>query len=156
MESASRHRLLDSLKQRQAVADIEEDDNRMEAQARSILIVDDDEKARWISERIMKKAGYQVFTAINGEDGLQKARDLLPDLIILDVMMPKLNGYEVFQYLKSSSITENIKVVMLTAKGDRNEINAEGKAVIAGFEVDGFLTKPVPVQELIACVQMLV
>jgi len=122
-----------------------------------ILIVDDSRPTVMILERVLKKEGYEVFTAYDGEQGLQRAGELQPDLIVLDVMMPGLNGYEVCQRLRREPRTAGIGVLMLTAKGGIDDpkvkrgFSSALKERMAGFEAGAveFLTKPVSAKELI-------
>jgi two-component system alkaline phosphatase synthesis response regulator PhoP len=82
-----------------------------------ILVVDDEVNITQILEFSLGAEGYQVVTAANGEEAVDKARREQPDLIVLDIMMPKIDGYEACRILKSSPITKNIPIVLLTAKG---------------------------------------
>ena len=79
-----------------------------------ILLAEDDRILRKAGEVSLKKKGYEVISAADGEDALAKARDHKPDLVLLDVMMPKLNGFEVLQALKGEAETRDIPVIMLT------------------------------------------
>ena len=82
-----------------------------------ILVVDDEINITQILEFSIGAEGYEVLTALNGEDAVDKARRELPDLIILDVMMPKIDGFEACRILKANPLTKNIPVILLTAKG---------------------------------------
>lgn len=82
-----------------------------------ILVVDDEVNITQILEFSIGSEGYEVITAQNGEDAIDKARREQPDLIILDIMMPKIDGYEACRILKANPLTKNIPVVLLTAKG---------------------------------------
>ncbi|MBN1164056.1 MAG: response regulator [Candidatus Krumholzibacteriota bacterium] len=82
-----------------------------------VLVVDDEVNITQILEFSIGAEGYEVVTALNGEDAIEKARREQPDLIILDVMMPKIDGYEACRILKANPLTKNIPVVLLTAKG---------------------------------------
>lgn len=82
-----------------------------------ILVVDDDRPTVMIISSVLKKHGYNVFTAFDGYHGLRKAREEKPHLIILDIMMPRINGYQVARRLKRDPETANIAVLMLSAKG---------------------------------------
>ena len=82
-----------------------------------ILVVDDEVNITQILEFSIGAEGYEVVTAANGEEAIDKARREQPDLIILDVMMPKIDGYEACRILKANPLTKGIPVVLLTAKG---------------------------------------
>jgi DNA-binding response OmpR family regulator len=82
-----------------------------------ILVVDDEINITQILEFSLGAEGYEVLTARNGEEAIDKARREQPDLIVLDIMMPKIDGYEACRILKSNPLTKAIPVVLLTAKG---------------------------------------
>jgi len=122
-----------------------------------ILVVDDDRPTVMIIESVLKKEGYEVYTASNGKAGLDKAREVKPNLMILDIMMPEMNGYEVCHRLSKDPDTANIAILMLTAKGD---VQSDTKASwqyagrvqdrLRGFATGAvdFLTKPVKAKDL--------
>ncbi|MCS6809120.1 MAG: response regulator [Bacteroidota bacterium] len=113
-----------------------------------ILVIEDDVSLReFMIKYFLEKEGYQVITAENGEVGLAKATQELPDLIICDIMMPKMNGYEVIQALHENPATASIPFIFLTAMSDRANIR-DGMNLGA----DDFLTKPFVSQELISAV----
>jgi two-component system response regulator MprA len=113
-----------------------------------ILVVDDDAKIRTVVRRGLAFEGYRVVEAGSGEEGLEKAREHLPDLVILDVMMPGMDGLEVTRRLRSSG--DEIAILMLTA---RDEV----KDRVAGLEngADDYLVKPFNFEELLARVHAL-
>jgi len=82
-----------------------------------ILVVDDEVNITQILEFSIGAEGFEVITASNGEEAIDKARKEQPDLIILDIMMPRIDGYEACRILKANPLTKNIPVVLLTAKG---------------------------------------
>ncbi|MCX5753384.1 MAG: response regulator [Candidatus Krumholzibacteria bacterium] len=82
-----------------------------------VLVVDDEVNITQILEFSIGAEGFEVITAQNGEEAIEKARREQPDLIILDVMMPKIDGYEACRILKANPLTRSIPVVLLTAKG---------------------------------------
>ena len=82
-----------------------------------ILVVDDEINITQILQFSIGAEGYEVITAQNGEEAIEKARREQPDLIILDIMMPRIDGYEACRILKANPLTKNIPVVLLTAKG---------------------------------------
>lgn len=81
---------------------------------KKIVLVEDDEVMARMYRRVFSFGGFDVIVATDGEDGLEKIKQTLPDLVILDVMMPKMNGLEVLGKLKTDLRTKNIPVVMLT------------------------------------------
>lgn len=102
-----------------------------------ILVVDDEPSIVRPLTFILKKNGYKVLTASNGEEGLQVARAEKPDLIFLDVMMPKKNGYEVCRELKQDAELQGIYVIILTARGV--ELSEEEQEQV---QADEYMTKP--------------
>lgn len=91
----------------------------MPSKEKTILIVDDDPLIARMYERKLIQEGFHVVLARDGEEGLKAAEDAAPDLILLDVLMPKLNGWEVLKALKKNEKTEKIPVIVLTSLGDR-------------------------------------
>ena len=82
-----------------------------------ILVVDDEVNITQILKFSIGAEGFEVITAQNGEEAIERARRERPDLIILDIMMPKIDGYEACRILKANPLTKNIPVLLLTAKG---------------------------------------
>jgi DNA-binding response OmpR family regulator len=113
-----------------------------------ILIVDDNPANRDIFETRLAVHGYEIYTAGDGEEGLALARERKPDLILLDVMMPKMDGIEVCQHLKGDGDLSFIPIILVTAKTDP-------KDVVAGLEAgaDEYLAKPVDQTALVARVK---
>ena len=113
-----------------------------------ILAVDDVPENIEIVQVRLEDAGYEVFTAADGEEALVKARELVPDLILLDIMMPKLDGISVLKELKQDTALGFIPIILLTAKADRSDI-------VAGLDAGGddYLTKPFDQAALIARVR---
>jgi len=103
----------------------------------SILIVDDEEDIRDLIGYNLKKDNYVVSTVENGEEALKHVRSQPPDLVILDLMLPGVDGLEVCKIMKANPSTSNIPIVMLTAKGEEAD-------VVAGLELgaDDYITKP--------------
>jgi CheY-like chemotaxis protein len=86
-----------------------------------ILLVEDSRFLRIANERTLAKAGYNVVSAIDGEQALQIARECIPNLILLDMVLPKLDGVAVLRALKGDSQTKNIPVIVLSGLSERNE-----------------------------------
>ncbi len=118
--------------------------------AEKILIVDDDEDILLIVQTILASAGYSAFTAHNGREGIETARELKPDLILLDVMMPELSGWEVCTTLKNAPETRQIPIAMLTVKSEIRDL-------ITGMQVgaDDYITKPFTRRKLLLTVRKL-
>ena len=89
---------------------------------KKVLAVDDQPPIVRLIQINLQKAGFEVVTAFDGEEGLQKVRDERPDLVILDVIMPKLDGFEVLRAIKTNPETRNIPVIMLTVKAQDADI----------------------------------
>ena len=83
-----------------------------------LLIVDDDKDFIEVLATKFKASGFEVFTAYDGEEGVQKAKELVPDLILMDVKMPKMDGVAAMLKIREDASTKNIKVILLTAFGD--------------------------------------
>lgn len=118
--------------------------------AKRVLIVDDEPNILVPLEFLMKREGYEVRCAQDGEAGLQAVRDWRPDLVLLDVMMPRRDGFEVCQAIRAEPALAGIRVVMLTAKGRDADV-ARGLALGA----DAYLTKPFATQDLVQRVREL-
>lgn len=114
-----------------------------------ILVIEDEQDLQKILDYNLRKAGHDVVQALRGDDGLEEARRTRPDLILLDLMLPDLQGTELCKILKSSAETKDIPVIMLTAKGE--EIDR-----VLGFElgVEDYVVKPFSVRELILRIQV--
>ncbi len=113
--------------------------------AKKVLIVDDEANIVISIEFLIKQAGYTLDIAHNGEEALEKVATFQPDLILLDVMMPKINGFEVCRRIKENPDWQHIKIVMLTAKGREVEVT---KGIALG--VDAYVIKPFSTKELMA------
>lgn len=114
----------------------------------SVLIVDDEPNIVLSLEYLMKQNGYEVRSAGNGEEALKSLHEKLPDLVLLDVMMPAPDGYEICQKIRSTPEWKNVSVIMLTAKG-RDVEKEKGLAMGA----DDYITKPFATRDLVAKVQ---
>jgi DNA-binding response OmpR family regulator len=117
---------------------------------RTVLVVDDDPVIVKLLQVNFEMEGYVVLTAGDGEQGLERARQEHPDIVILDVMMPKLDGFEVARLLKADPSTRQIPVLLLSAKAQTSDIQA-GQSL-----ADDYITKPFDPLELLDRVASLV
>jgi two-component system alkaline phosphatase synthesis response regulator PhoP len=115
---------------------------------KKILVVDDEPNIVKTVESRLKASGYDVVAAYDGEECLDKVHQEKPDLIILDLMLPKLNGHEIHKKLKADNEYKDIPVVMLTASAELNDIKT-------GMETgaDGYITKPFKAEVLLGIIQ---
>lgn len=113
-----------------------------------ILVVDDDTKLAKAIQIRLEQADYEVLTAFDGMEALEKARKERPDLVILDIMLPKIDGYKVCAMLKSDM--KNLPVIMLTAKAGKSD-DTLGLNVGA----DAYITKPYETQQLLETIRKL-
>jgi two-component system, OmpR family, alkaline phosphatase synthesis response regulator PhoP len=115
---------------------------------KKILAVDDEKHIVRLVEVNLQRAGYNVVTAYDGREALEKVKSEKPDLVVLDVMMPYMDGFEVLKNLKADPETAEIPVIMLTAK-------AQDADVFRGWQsgVDCYLTKPFNPMELLTFVK---
>lgn len=116
--------------------------------AKKILIVDDEPNIVISLEFLMKKEGFEIAVATDGDEALAKVASFAPDLVLLDVMMPKKSGYEVCEALRADPARAGLLIVMLTAKGRDTEI-AKGLAIGA----DAYITKPFSTKDLVVRVK---
>ena len=115
-----------------------------------VLVADDEEDIRALVAFRLLRAGYEVITAADGAEALTLATDRLPDVIVLDMMMPKATGLEVLRSMREHEATKDIPVILLTARAQEGD-------VIRGFEAgaDDYVKKPFSPQDLQARVQAL-
>ena len=104
----------------------------------TVLVVDDEPDVLKIVSAALRKGPYEIIEAVNGKEALEKTHREQPDLIITDVMMPEMNGFELCRKLRSSLQTGSIPIIMLTAKSD---LESELEGLDAG--ADDYMTKPV-------------
>jgi len=109
-----------------------------------ILVADDEPNIVISLEYLLKREGYTVVIARDGQEALEVINRELPDLVLLDVMMPKKSGFEVCQEVRANDALQDIKILMLTAKGRDTDV-AKGTALGA----DGYMTKPFATRELV-------
>lgn len=117
----------------------------------TVLHIDDDELSRYVVARVLQKAGFTIKAAKTGEEGLQILADCLPDLIILDVQLPGMSGFEVCREIKANPSTAAIPVLHLSAHFTQGQDKAQG----LDSGADGYLAQPVEPIELIATVRAL-
>jgi two-component system phosphate regulon response regulator PhoB len=115
-----------------------------------VLIVDDDDDARTVVRTILTSSGFEVTDAADGESALEKIQSFIPDLIVLDIMMPGMSGYDVVLRLKQKPETQNIPVIMLTAKTDPEDLLLAYK----DYAVDYYIPKPFTTRQLLAGVEL--
>ena len=113
-----------------------------------ILVVEDNDDVRENIEEILELSNYQVTTAPNGKEGVKKAKEVSPDLILCDIMMPELDGYEVLYMLSKDPVTASIPFVFLTAKAEKTDFRKG-----MGMGADDYLTKPFDEIELLTTIE---
>ena len=118
--------------------------------SKKVLIADDEPNIVISLEFLLRREGFEVLVAVDGEEALAKARAERPDLVLLDVMMPKMNGFDVCQALRSDPELASMRVLMLTAKGRETEVSKG-----LGLGADAYMTKPFSTKDLVAQVRVL-
>jgi two-component system cell cycle response regulator DivK len=116
--------------------------------AKTVLIVEDEPKNLKLVRDLLQRFGYETIEAADGEQGITLARTRQPDLILMDVMMPKMDGLEATRILKADAVTKDISIIALTSyamKGDKE------KALEAGC--NGYIAKPVDIKELLSLIE---
>lgn len=111
---------------------------------KKVLIVDDEPNIVISLEFLMKKEGYEVTVARDGQEAVERIQADRPDLVVLDVMMPKMNGFEVCETIRKDPGLNDIRILMLTAKGREAEVN---KGLSLG--ADAYMPKPFSTHELV-------
>jgi DNA-binding response OmpR family regulator len=117
---------------------------------KKILVVDDEEDIAMTVSLRLQASGYEVVTAVDGQEGLEKARSMNPDLIILDLMLPKIDGYKVCRMLKFDEKYKKIPIILFTARSQDSD-KKTGEDVGA----DAYITKPFEAQVLLAKIKEL-
>jgi CheY-like chemotaxis protein len=117
---------------------------------KTILIVEDEPKNMTLTRDLLKISGYETIEARDGKEGVEKAKSTKPNLILMDIMMPKMDGYSACREIKADQSTKNIPVVMLTAVG--YDLN---KRLAKQMGADGYVTKPFSRQQLIDAISPL-
>jgi DNA-binding response OmpR family regulator len=123
---------------------------RMTSSLGRVLVVDDDDVIRQLITVNLELEGFEVATAVDGQDCLDKVKDVQPDVVTLDIMMPRLDGWEAAGRLRADPETAGVKVVLLSARAQEADL-ARGSRI----GVDAYLTKPFDPDELIAVVRRL-
>lgn len=108
-----------------------------------ILVVEDNQDNREMVVKVLKFNGYQVVEAVDGEEAIEKVKAEHPDLILLDIFLPKMDGYEATRRLKGDTSLRNIPIIALTAHAMKGSME---EALAAGC--DGYISKPIDVREL--------
>ena len=111
---------------------------------KKILIVDDEQDIVESLKFVLEANDYTCYSAYNGEDGLRLAKEIVPDLMILDVMMPQINGYKISRLLKFDAKNKNIPILMVTARSQD-----EDKLIGEETGADEYITKPFEIDELV-------
>jgi two-component system alkaline phosphatase synthesis response regulator PhoP len=117
---------------------------------KKVLIADDEQNIVISLEFLLRREGFEVFVAGDGEEALTKLRAEKPDLVLLDVMMPKMNGFDVCQAIRADPDLAGMRVLMLTAKGREAEVSKG-----LGLGADAYMTKPFSTKELVVQVRAL-
>ena len=115
--------------------------------SKKILVVDDEKDIVETLSFMMRARGYEVIEAYDGEEGLKLAKEQSPDLMILDVMMPKINGYKIARLLKYDSKYKHIPIIMVTARGQDSD-----KLIGEETGADEYIRKPFEFEEVLDCV----
>ena len=117
---------------------------------KKVLIVDDEADIREFLQSVLEEEGYELLTACDGEEGLRVAREKNPEVVILDVQMPKKDGFQVFHELRNGAATRGIRVIMLTGVAERTGFKFDGQAMgeFLGSEPDAYIDKPVAPEKI--------
>ncbi len=121
----------------------------MSHKTKHILCIEDDADMISLFRLIFERNGFDVSGATGGEDGLRKVREIKPDLVLLDLMMPHMDGWEVYQQMKADNDTKNIPVIVVTAKAQ----NIDKVLGLHIAKVDDYITKPFSPSELLKSVE---
>lgn len=120
------------------------------SQNRLILVVDDDKDCLTMVKTILQSSGFEVDTCNSGPEALKRLETITPALVLLDIMMPEMSGYDVVIHMKQRPETQNLPIVMLTAKGDPEDL-------ITGYKdygVEYYITKPFTTRQLLAGIKL--
>jgi two-component system, cell cycle response regulator DivK len=117
----------------------------------TVLIVEDNEKNMKLARDVLQAKGYQTLEAITGEDGVKLAKERKPDLVLMDIQLPGINGIEAFRQIRADANTSRIPVVALTAS-----VTPTDRSAIAAAGFDAFISKPISLKEFLDTVKRLV
>jgi DNA-binding response OmpR family regulator len=112
---------------------------------RKVVCIEDEPEMIDLIQLILNRKGFEVIGAQGGEDGLEKIRSMEPDLVLLDLMMPEMDGWQVYQQIKADKETANIPVIVVTAKAQ----NIDKVLGLHIAKVDDYISKPFSLQELV-------
>ena len=115
---------------------------------KKIVVIEDEPDIREVIKHNLSREGYQVYSSSDGENGLQLVKKESPDIVLLDLMLPGLDGLEVCRKIKADPVTRSITVIMVTAKGEESDI-----VLGLGIGADDYVTKPFSPKELVARVK---
>ncbi len=118
---------------------------------KKILLVDDEQDIVETLKFVLESEGYTCYCAYNGEDGLKLAKEIIPDLMILDIMMPKINGFKISRLLKFDAKYKNIPIIMLTARSQESD-----KQIGEETGADVYITKPFDLDDVLSTVDKLI
>jgi DNA-binding response OmpR family regulator len=113
-----------------------------------ILVVDDEKNIRLVVGKSLEKAGFDVYYAVDGVQAVEKANDINPDLVLLDLRLPKMNGFLVLEALKSDTSTEDIPVMILSALSEEDDVQR-----VISLGAEDFLVKPISQSDLLSAVE---
>jgi DNA-binding response OmpR family regulator len=122
------------------------------SEKKTIIVVDDDYDCRTMVKTILDNSGFEVIDCASGQEALNELNQKKPSLIILDIMMPEMTGYDVVVRMKQKPETQNIPIIMLTAKGEPEDL-------ISGYKdygVEYYITKPFTTRQLLAGIKLII
>ena len=114
---------------------------------KTVLIIEDSQEICENTTELLELAGFKVIAAVNGREGIEAAVKKSPDIILCDILMPEMNGYEVIKQLKENTSTAAIPFIYVTASGEKNEVK-----LAMEMGADGYVRKPFDVDELMAAI----
>ena len=121
----------------------------MEAQMKTIVYIEDESEMIDLVKLILSRKGYQVVGAVGGREGLAVVREQVPDLVLLDLMMPDIEGWDVYQQIRADENTSHIPVIIITAKAQ----NIDKVLGLHIAKVDDYISKPFSPQDLVSSIE---